>query len=222
MRCLDLGCGIGEVTRRMAQWVGPEGQAVGIDVNEPFVVWAQHEAQRLKLSPVFRTASAVELNESSAFDLVYARFLLSHLPGPERIIERMLLAARPGGVVAVEDIDFPGHFSWPPCPALARYVDLYQEVVRHNGGDAAIGPRLPGLFRAAGFAGVRFRIVQPTREAHRLAAVTMEHVRDKVLAASLASASEVDTLIRELNSFGKDPQNLMSLPRIFQVWGRRP
>lgn len=31
MRCLDVGCGIGAVTLKLARWVGPTGQAVGID-----------------------------------------------------------------------------------------------------------------------------------------------------------------------------------------------
>lgn len=221
MRCLDLGCGIGEVTLRMARRVGPTGQAVGIDLSEPFLEMGRHEAERRKLSALFRAESAADLSEESVYDLAYARFLLSHLPEPGRVVERLVRAVRAGGIVAVEDTDFPGTFSHPPSPAVNRYVELYQAVVRRNGGDAAIGPRLPGLLRDAGLVPVRLKVVQPMRHAKRMARVTMEHVRDKVLAAGLASAAEVDEILAGLDAARRDPRVLISLPRIFQVWGRK-
>src|SRR5437763_6194436 len=33
MRCLDAGCGPGEVMRLMAQYAGPSGMVVGLDVD---------------------------------------------------------------------------------------------------------------------------------------------------------------------------------------------
>ena len=40
-------------------------------------------------------------------------------------------------------------------------------------------------------------------------------------AAGLARPGEVAELIAELNAFTDDPRTVLSLPRIFQVWGRR-
>jgi ubiquinone/menaquinone biosynthesis C-methylase UbiE len=220
MRCLDLGCGVGEVTLRMARWVGRNGQAVGMDVSEPFLEVARQEATRRGLRVIFRAQSALDLDDKAAHDLVYARFLLSHVPEPGQVVARMVRAVRPGGVVVVEDTDFPGQFSHPPSPAVARYVELYQAVVSHNGGDAAIGPRLPGMLRNAGLS-PHVKVVQPLRGAGRMAQVTMEHIREKVVAAGLASAAEVAALVAELAAFARNPQNLVSLPRVFQVWGRR-
>ncbi len=134
----------------------------------------------------------------------------------------MKRAVRPGGVIVVEDVDFTGHFAQPPCAALDRYVDLYQTVVRHNGGDGAIGPRLPGLLRDAGLAPIQLKVVQPTFGARRLALVTLEHIREKVLAAGLATPAEFEAIRADLERFGRAPGSLMSLPRLFQVWGRRP
>jgi ubiquinone/menaquinone biosynthesis C-methylase UbiE len=34
MRCLDVGCGGGEVTFEIARMIGPEGSVVGIDIDE--------------------------------------------------------------------------------------------------------------------------------------------------------------------------------------------
>ena len=42
---LDLGCGFGDTTQRIADLVGPEGEAVGVDVSVPFVEQARREAE---------------------------------------------------------------------------------------------------------------------------------------------------------------------------------
>lgn len=224
MKCLDLGCGIGEVTLFLAAQVGPSGGVTGIDREARFLELARQSAAQRHLHPVFRQADALELADESAYDLVYARFLFSHLADPENMLTRMVRAARPGGVIVVEDTDFPGHFSYPPCPALLRYVELYQAVVRYNGGDAAIGPRLPGLLLDAGLDPVELNVVLPTfrlGEGKWLNPVTLAHVRGAILQANLATAAEMDTLIAEMEAFARDPRTLWSIARIFQVWGRK-
>jgi hypothetical protein len=56
----------------------------------------------------------------------------------------------------------------------------------------------------------------------QMAAVTMEHIRESVVSAGLASQDEINGVIAEINAFADDPRTLLSLPRIFQVWGKRP
>jgi predicted O-methyltransferase YrrM len=184
MHCLDVGCGIGAVTLRMAEIVGSTGRVVGLDVDEDCLALARHEAQTLLLNVEFRSGTAGDLQETAAYDLVFGRFVLTHLREPEKALARMVQAARPGGVVVVEDIQFTGHFSFPACRAFDRYVDLYQEVVRRKGGDPNIGPRLPGMFLDTGLANVDLEVIQPTfREGpgKQIAAVTMEHIREAVV-----------------------------------------
>jgi predicted O-methyltransferase YrrM len=225
MSCLDVGCGIGAVTLQLARRVGSTGRAVGIDRDEHCLEIARQEAGRQNVHPVFRAMSVSELQEAAAYDLVYGRFLLSHLREPGQAIERMALAARPGGLVVVEDIEFAGHFSFPKCPAFDRYVSLYQKAVERKGGDADIGPRLTGLFLDAGLEGVELEVVQPTFRhgpGKRIAQVTMQHIREAVVEAGLASPGEVNAIVADLDRFAQDPRTLLSLPRIFQVWGRRP
>jgi ubiquinone/menaquinone biosynthesis C-methylase UbiE len=224
MRCLDVGCGIGAVTLKLARWVGPTGQGVGIDTDEPCLELARQQATGHGLPAIFRREGVHDLREEAAYDLVFSRFLLTHLPQPRRAVERLVRAARPGGLVVGEDIEFAAHFCYPTCPAFDRYVSLYQQAVQRKGGDPNIGPRLVSLFMDAGLRRVGVEVVQPTFRSgpgKRIAPVTMEHIREAVVTAGLASANEVDGIIADLDSFARNPRTILSLPRIFQVWGRR-
>jgi ubiquinone/menaquinone biosynthesis C-methylase UbiE len=224
MSCLDAGCGIGAVTLELKRLVAPDGRALGIDLDEGCLTVARHEAGRLGLAAEFRTVSVTDLQESSAHDLVYARFLLSHLADPAHALAKLVAAARPGSLVAVEDVEFAGHFSFPACPAFDRYVSLYQQAVRGRGADPNIGPRLPELLLDGGLQQVRTKVVQPvfrTGQGKRLAQVTMAHIRESVIAAGLATHAQVDAIVAGLDKFARSPRTLISLPRIFQVWGRR-
>jgi ubiquinone/menaquinone biosynthesis C-methylase UbiE len=224
MHCLDVGCGIGAVALQMAESVKPEGRVVGLDVDERCVALARQEAERLGRSAQFRVGSASAFQETRAYDLVFGRFVLTHLREPKEALRRMVEAARPGGVVVVEDIQFTGHFSHPACAAFDRYVGLYQDLVRRKGGDPNIGPRLAQMFLDAGLEEVDLDVVQPTYRqgpGKQIAAVTMEHIREAVVGAGLASEEEINGIITELDSFARNPRTLLSWPRIFQIWGKR-
>ncbi len=200
MRCLDVGCGPGAVTLKLARWVGPTGLAVGIDLDEHCLELARQDAARLGLPAQFIREEVNALREEAACDLVYSRFLLTHLPDPARAVECLVRAVRPGGLVAVEDIEFAAHFCYPACPAFDRYVSLYQQAVQRRGGDPNIGPRLASLLLDAGLQRVGVEVVQPTFRGgpgKRMAQVTLEHIRETVVTAGLAAAPEVDAVIAE-------------------------
>jgi ubiquinone/menaquinone biosynthesis C-methylase UbiE len=225
MRCLDVGCGSGDVTLKMATIVGEGGEVVGIDSDQAILRLAEREAQRLGLPATFRHLKAEQLAEESAYDLVYARYLLSHLPRPEQVIEVMTRALRPGGLLVVEDVYFPGHICYPPNAAFDRYLQLYQAAARSKeGADAAIGPRLLGLALDAGLAEVRVGLVVPIfrdGEGKRVAQVTMEHIREAVVGAELATSDEVEAIVGELGRIAADDRTLMSMAPTFQAWGRK-
>jgi ubiquinone/menaquinone biosynthesis C-methylase UbiE len=224
MHCLDVGCGIGAVTLKLARWVGPTGQTVGIDRDEQYLQLARQEAIQHGLSALFRAESIDDLREEAVYDLVYCRFLLTHVPEPGLALERLARAVKPGGLVAVEDIEFAAHFCYPACPALDRYVRLYQQAVHHKGGDPNIGPRLVSLFLESGLTDVHVEVVQPTFRSgpgKRIASITMEHIQEAVVQEGLASPQEVQRIVMELDQFAADLRTIMSMPRIFQVWARK-
>ncbi len=226
LACLDVGCGGGDVSSELARRVGPGGRVLGLDLDAAVLETARREAaDQGPANLSFETRDVFELEEEAQFDLVYARFLLSHLAAPEAALDRMLRALRPGGRIALEDIDFSGHFSSPECPAFRDYVRLYSEAVRARGGDPDIGPRLPLLLQAAGLSEVDLAVSQPagTRgEAKLINPITLESIGPQVIASGLATAEEVARLTAALYEEARDERTVLSMPRIVQAWARKP
>ncbi len=224
--CLDVGCGGGDVTLELADVVGPGGSVVGTDTDEAMLKLAEQEAAQRSCGNVeFRLADVHDTVGEAIFDVVYARFVLTHLRDPATALAGMHAALRPGGVVVVEDIDSTGHFCYPDHAAVRRYIELYVAVVRKRGGDPNIGLRLPGLLLDAGFDRVQMHVVQPAGlegEVKILNPMTLESIADAVIAEKLASRDEIDRLVAELYELARDQRVMLSSPRIVQAWGYHP
>jgi ubiquinone/menaquinone biosynthesis C-methylase UbiE len=225
--CLDAGCGGGDVSLELARLVGARGRVVGVDLDAVNLEAARAEAAAAGVANVeFRQGDILaQAAPPTGFGVVYARFLLTHLREPAQAVERLRDLLAPGGLLIVEDIDFSGHFSHPPSPAFAAYVDLYQRTALARGAHPDIGPQLPRLLDAAGLGPAEMYVVQPAclRGEVKLGnAVTMEAIAESVLAAGLATRAEIDRTIDELYRLARDETTVMSFPRIVQSWGRKP
>jgi SAM-dependent methyltransferase len=162
--------------------------------------------------------------DAVAFDVVYARFLLTHLSDPLGAVTAFHRHLVPGGRVAVEDIDFSGYCAYPPSDARDRYRSWYGAIVRRRGGDPDIGPRLPLLLKKGGFTDIGVNVVQRVGlvgEVKLLDAITVENIADTIVRDQLAERRDVDAVVRELYDFAADPDTLCGTPRIVQAWGVR-
>jgi SAM-dependent methyltransferase len=221
-RCLDLGCGGGHVARDMARIVGPGGSVTGTDFDPRIVELARGDAQQAGAGNVEFEVADARVFDGGPFDLVYARFLLSHVDEPEELLAHARQLARPGGRIVLEDIDMSGSYCYPHDPAHARYTELYTEAVRRNGGDADLGRRLPTIARAAGLRDIHCTVFQPVYAGGRnkqLTVVTMDRIRPAVLRHELATDREIDSIVYRMAAFVQDPTTLVAMPRIVQVWG---
>ncbi len=97
-RVLDLGCGFGETTLRLAKLVGEEGSALGIDVSEPFIAAALAEAEAEGVANAeFITADVQTLQLPREFDYAYARMGLMFFANPVAALRNVAGALKPGG-----------------------------------------------------------------------------------------------------------------------------
>jgi SAM-dependent methyltransferase len=226
LSAIDAGCGGGDVTFELAERVGPTGHVVGFDLDETKLALAREEAARRGLANVeFRKASVLEPWPVTGAALIYVRFVLTHLAKPQDMLAQARHALAPGGLLVVEDIDYAGKFCEPPCPAFDRHVELYVAAAQKRGGNPFIGRRLVRLLDDAGFSGVDTSMVQPfgrSGEVKQIASLTFAAISGSLVAQGIASAEEVASVAKGLAAFAERPDATMSLPRIFQAWGRKP
>ena len=104
---LDVGCGFGLESLRLARLVRPGGRVAGIDKSADFIREAEARAAQAKLTATFEVADAEALPfADAAFDVTRAERLLVYLPDPKRALEEMRRVTRPGGTVTAIEPDF--------------------------------------------------------------------------------------------------------------------
>jgi SAM-dependent methyltransferase len=104
---LDVGCGFGLESLRLARLVQPGGKVVGIDKSADFIEDAKARAPEAKLSIDFQVGDADALPfPAASFDVARAERVLVYLPEPKRALEEMRRVTRPGGVVTAIEPDF--------------------------------------------------------------------------------------------------------------------
>ena len=90
MRCIDLGCGGGEVTLEMAKRVVPDGMVSGVDMDQVKLGLAKTAATERGVANVeFLVNNVNNWDEPDSYDLVYSGFLLHHLSHPVELLGRM-------------------------------------------------------------------------------------------------------------------------------------
>ena len=223
--CLDLGCGGGQVTLHMARAAAPGGRAVGVDRDPEALALARAAAAEAGLAAEFVQGDASSPPAGPPADLAYARLLLSHLVDPMAVVRAMRDAVRPGGAVAVEDLETGTVHAEPANPAFADLRRIYSATVRVRGGDPMIGPRLPAMLAAAGLGVVEHRTVESpmrTPEERIFLAELVDNMRASILEAGVAAADEVDELRAALARAAREPDAVFYQARIHQVRAVRP
>jgi SAM-dependent methyltransferase len=225
-RCVDLGCGGGEVTLALAALVAPDGDALGVDIDAAAVAHAEQAAMAQAVPNTrFIVLDVGDWDEPGGYDVVYSRFLLQHLGEPRDLLGRMWAAVRPGGVLVVEDADHEGWCGHPTNAGLTFFVRTCGEVLRRQGGDPAIGRKLVQCFAEAGIPAPDLRLVQSARTEgaeKSLAVSTLTASAEAIVDEDVAPVEGVEEALASLQRFTDDPRTLICGPRVFQCVARKP
>jgi SAM-dependent methyltransferase len=220
-RCLDTGCGGGDVTRLLAARA-PDGAVLGVDRDPVKIALARAASPANVEWRVEDLADTVRSGER--FDVVTARFVVSHLAGSAAWVLALAGLLAPGGVLVLEDVRMDGSFCSPSSGAFDRSLAVYCSTVRANGGDPNVGPHLPRFLAAAGLTDVGIEVVQPAAmhgDATRIQVLTFAAIRDAAIAAGVVTAVEHEAIANDLAAFVERPDSVVSTAQIVQAWAWR-
>ena len=97
-RCIDIGCGFGDTTQRLAELVGPEGSALGVDSSPEFIEDARAEAVGAGAGNVeFEVADAQTARWDPSHDYAFSRMGTQFFAAPVPAMRAIRGALRPGG-----------------------------------------------------------------------------------------------------------------------------
>jgi ubiquinone/menaquinone biosynthesis C-methylase UbiE len=97
-RVLDIGCGFGETTQRIAGLVGATGEALGVDAAPRFIEAASQEAAQAGVGNVrFAVADIETTTFAERFDLAFSRMGTMFFANPVAALRNVRKALVPGG-----------------------------------------------------------------------------------------------------------------------------
>src|SRR3954471_17765211 len=147
---LDVGCGPGTITVDLAAHVAP-GRVVGVDVSADPLAEARAAAEAAGVAVEFAVGDVYAFEAAGgSFGVAHAHQALQRLPAPVAALREMPRVCRPGGVVAVRDVDYGAFVTFPADEGLDRWLDLYHRVARANAAEPDAGRRLLSWAHAAG------------------------------------------------------------------------
>lgn len=154
-RVIDVGCGSGAVMPAMLELVGPEGCVSGIDASAERVT----EAKKLVPSAALQVAALPATGLPSAhYDFSWSQFVFEYLREPEAALAELIRITKPGGTVAVADIDGIGLAFWPRPRVIEDGLPLLMSALESTGFDFFVGRKLFTWFKRAGLADVNVHL----------------------------------------------------------------
>lgn len=164
-RILDVGCGFGDTSIKLAQLVGPTATVVGIDCCDAFLDYARKDIHARGLTNVSFVRGDAEIAlPTNEYDFVFSRFGTMFFVNPVAGLRNMRKALRPGGRMV--------HIVWrarTDNPWLSMAKDVVLRFLPEPAADAqTCGPgpfsmsneaTVRAMMTAAGYSEIEFRKV---------------------------------------------------------------
>lgn len=145
-RIVDVGCGTGEDVLMLAEFVGPDGEVVGIDNSETMIETAREQGSDVPTAR-FAVDDALDLSvPDDSFDAARADRVLQHLAAPAEALSELRRVTRPGGRLSISDPDWETLIIDAPGGYSEQFLSLDYLSPRHP----TMGRQLYRLAREAG------------------------------------------------------------------------
>lgn len=226
-RAIDLGCGAMGVLGPLARRLGPQGQVIGVDVDEKMLGAAQMYVQAEQLPNVeLMKRDVLNLGMAEAmFDVVHARLMCPHLTDPAAFLQSMVRLAKPGGYVVTQEMDQRSWSFYPACPGWDRLMQIAEAVFALRS-DLNFGRRTYNLLQQTELEEVKVRAsvvaLQHSHPYMRMVVTAINALRPHILQANISTETEIDELLAAVDQCINNPETVHLTFTMVQVWGRKP
>ncbi len=152
-KVLDVGCGTGTTTGRLAAAVGPQGHVLGVDISEALIGVAR--GQKLPNATFAVSDATTYPFEAASFDLIFSRFGVMFFADPVVAFKNLQRALRPSGRLVFVCWRTPQENPWGSVPmrAAAPHLPPMERPGPDDPGQYAFGDRarVERILKAAGF-----------------------------------------------------------------------
>ncbi|MBU5351146.1 methyltransferase domain-containing protein [Paenibacillus silvae] len=153
MRVLEVGSGPGYITEQLLNSL-PGSEITSLEIDHTLQAQAKERLKEVsseRLKFVESSIYQIDLPDES-FDFVVARLIFLHLNNPVEAAQEIYRVLKPGGRLAIIDVD-DGVFGAvnPDVPALHTVLMKIAKVVAQHGGNRLIGRSLPRLLSESGY-----------------------------------------------------------------------
>jgi SAM-dependent methyltransferase len=209
---IDLGCGPGYTTALLAEVLQFRCTA-GLDLSADFIERAGRQASDRLVFHV-HDITTVPFPEGPA-DLLYSRFLLTHLKNPVGVVARWATQLVPGGLLVLEEVESIATSS----PVLVRYLEIVDQMLRSQSNRLYIGSELEDAATPAGLekrrSDIRELVVAPV-DAALMFALNLQTWREHPFVRRNFSDAEIEQLGRDLRALRADAAGTAEI-----VWSLR-
>lgn len=228
MRVLDLGSGVGNVSRVAAEFVGPEGSVIGVDRDPDAVGRATRLAEEAGHRNLeFRVGDVQALDGlDGEFDAVVGRAVLMYLADPVDALRKAASLVRPGGLVCMQEVDCTHEWTSVDTPTWRQLRSWVVAAFGSVKADLALGPSLFGTFHAAGLPDPEMTMEAVVGGGDRAPAFGWANVAISALPLmerfGIVSAAELDpdTLTDRLLAEVHAEQGIVISPCLYGAWAR--
>ena len=202
-RVLDLGCGTGEATLRLAAIFPGAHSIVGVDVMPELLAVAARRELPPGPSVTFEEGDGFALRfADETFDLVVCRHVTQLVPQPQRLLAELVRVLRPGGWLHVLSEDY-GMLHFPPRNGVDPDRLWHEAVVAftaQTGTDARVGRRTLPMLQSLGLGhtSIQYLVLDTERVPREVLAGIFTAWRDGYVDALAAAAHMSPTEVRDL------------------------
>jgi trans-aconitate 2-methyltransferase len=193
---IDLGCGLGYTTALLQAETGA-ALTIGLDSSSRFLARAWRRSPR---GVAFAEHDVTQVPfPAPPADLLYGRFIVTHLPDADAALARWAAGAAPRGRLALEEVDSLA----ADDPMLTRYYGLVEAMQAARGQRTYIGRDLTALPASSPWMVERadaLPIALPAAVAARLHALNLRTWRRDPFIAATVGAEELNHLSASLES----------------------